>query len=254
MLSGHPPKPTWVATDMDGTFLDPHHTVSSATREAYKRLTDNGVPVIPCTGRSLASTKAILQKNCPDFLSQLKLTPGVYINGNVVYGDTEEDVIYNHIMPMATVKAFLKAYYQFMGDGPPSCTVYANGVLPAVIDYDTAFWRWYDERYVEESPRVLNRSLLEEIEVNPAFSCCMLTVLGDAETLKRCRDGLEQNKDVMDLLKAHNVKMMNSLPYVMSAMATSELNRGCVFDVCVSDVSACVAQRQCPQPRVRSMG
>lgn len=51
-----------IAIDLDGTLLGPGGVVSSANRAAVRRAREAGVTVLPCTGRGLAESRAVLEQ------------------------------------------------------------------------------------------------------------------------------------------------------------------------------------------------
>lgn len=50
-----------IASDMDGTLLDPYSNVSAANIEAIKRLSPAGVEFLICSGREYADAKSIME-------------------------------------------------------------------------------------------------------------------------------------------------------------------------------------------------
>jgi hydroxymethylpyrimidine pyrophosphatase-like HAD family hydrolase len=70
-----------VASDMDGTFLDPHHLPLDATVEAAKKAENKGYHFLFATGRNRASAQNKVGKSF-----DLSKRSGIYLNGAIVYG------------------------------------------------------------------------------------------------------------------------------------------------------------------------
>lgn len=88
-----------IATDMDGTFLGTKLYVSQQTKDAYRRAVKMGIPVIPATGRVREGVEQALMVAG---VNDMKLYPGVYLNGCTTYGPTGDLIwecfISNHIV------------------------------------------------------------------------------------------------------------------------------------------------------------
>ena len=75
-----------VATDVDGTFFDNHHTVPAANMDAARRCTAAGIPVVICTGK-------IPGPWSDQMLAELQLgTYAVYFNGGLIVDGAGETV------------------------------------------------------------------------------------------------------------------------------------------------------------------
>ena len=75
-----------VATDVDGTFFDNHHTVPAANMDAARRCTAAGIPVVICTGK-------IPGPWSEQMLAELQLgTYAVYFNGGLIVDGAGETV------------------------------------------------------------------------------------------------------------------------------------------------------------------
>eukprot|EP01053_Blabericola_migrator_P002109 Blabericola_migrator_1__2108@NODE_1580_length_4237_cov_221_241487_g1032_i0_p1_GENE_NODE_1580_length_4237_cov_221_241487_g1032_i0NODE_1580_length_4237_cov_221_241487_g1032_i0_p1_ORF_typecomplete_len318_score65_90Hydrolase_3/PF08282_12/5e28HAD/PF12710_7/2_2e03HAD/PF12710_7/8_5e02HAD/PF12710_7/4e05S6PP/PF05116_13/16S6PP/PF05116_13/4_3e03S6PP/PF05116_13/0_14Trehalose_PPase/PF02358_16/0_0023Hydrolase_6/PF13344_6/0_018Hydrolase_6/PF13344_6/2_9e03Hydrolase/PF00702_26/11Hydrolase/PF00702_26/46_NODE_1580 len=214
-------KPTWLATDMDGTFFNSHHGVEETTIEAYKKLRHNGVPVIPCTGRSLKSTQLILGTRCSGV--NVTLTPGVYLNGNIVYGDSEDDIIYCKCLPTPALQTFLEAYYKLVGTQTDLSVMFLQGPMPSVIDYQPPFWPGYATQWCEEDPDIYpKKPLTEYIKEVPFYRCCQATIIGLESEINRLQNLLMADQTLATQLSQHNIKLLRATHMVLTAMITTE--------------------------------
>jgi len=69
-----------LASDLDGTLLDPHHKPAAGTFEAIAEYQNAGGAFAVCTGRDLGSARGVLKGLDIDTM------PGVYLNGTTVKG------------------------------------------------------------------------------------------------------------------------------------------------------------------------
>ncbi len=81
-----------IALDLDGTLLDSRKQLSKANRQALSRCIENGIWVVPCTGRAVDGIP-----------SEVKNIPGVRYaittNGAVIYDIKEDAVIDTRMLP-----------------------------------------------------------------------------------------------------------------------------------------------------------
>eukprot|EP01053_Blabericola_migrator_P001133 Blabericola_migrator_1__1132@NODE_128_length_13299_cov_164_804867_g113_i0_p9_GENE_NODE_128_length_13299_cov_164_804867_g113_i0NODE_128_length_13299_cov_164_804867_g113_i0_p9_ORF_typecomplete_len298_score63_10Hydrolase_3/PF08282_12/5_8e43S6PP/PF05116_13/7_8e06HAD/PF12710_7/2e03HAD/PF12710_7/1_5e02HAD/PF12710_7/0_014Phage_term_smal/PF05944_12/0_062baeRF_family5/PF18846_1/0_13HAD_2/PF13419_6/1_2Trehalose_PPase/PF02358_16/0_2_NODE_128_length_13299_cov_164_804867_g113_i088529745 len=218
-------RPTWVASDMDETFLDSHHVVPHATREAYVKLCEAGVTVVPSTGRSIYALKRVMSRKSEDFYPKMKFTPGVYLNGTIVYGDTMDDIIYCHSMPMKAVSAFMEAYYRMREAGAIGlCTVFVQNSKGSIADYFSKYFDEHCERWCEEIPgTVCDASLLTLLEKDAnQFSCCQLSLVGEPEDMDKFEQELAQNTVLLDLLKDNHIRLMRPIKPMITAVSNTE--------------------------------
>eukprot|EP01054_Gregarina_sp_Poly1_P005127 Gregarina_sp_Poly_1__5126@NODE_2712_length_1793_cov_76_588644_g1720_i0_p1_GENE_NODE_2712_length_1793_cov_76_588644_g1720_i0NODE_2712_length_1793_cov_76_588644_g1720_i0_p1_ORF_typecomplete_len143_score9_56Hydrolase_3/PF08282_12/1_5e16DUF1894/PF08979_11/0_051IL3/PF02059_15/0_53IL3/PF02059_15/2e03_NODE_2712_length_1793_cov_76_588644_g1720_i012851713 len=103
----------WIASDMDGTFLNANHTVSKESIKIYFRLQSLNYCIIPATGRSLAGLKQVILENNPDFYPQFKFFPGIYFNGTMIFGENENDILYQASVDRQILIYFAKACYGY---------------------------------------------------------------------------------------------------------------------------------------------
>ncbi|CAM9280514.1 unnamed protein product [Pylaiella littoralis] len=91
-----------VASDVDGTLTTPEVTVTSRTKQAIKAVMDSGLVFFPATGKTRAGMYKILGE---DVSAQLKAkdTPGVFIQGLVVYSGAGDEVLYERLLDAETV-------------------------------------------------------------------------------------------------------------------------------------------------------
>lgn len=89
-----------LATDMDGTFWGRRLNVPSSALEAYRRAVKSGLMIVPVTGRMKSGVEEVLQANN---ITEIKLYPGIYMNGSTVYGFNGE-LIWEKHLPMNVVE------------------------------------------------------------------------------------------------------------------------------------------------------
>lgn len=81
-----------IALDLDGTLLDSRKRLSEANRQALSRCVENGIWVVPCTGRAVDGVP-----------SEVKDIPGVRYaittNGAVIYDMKEDAVLDTRMLP-----------------------------------------------------------------------------------------------------------------------------------------------------------
>lgn len=104
-----------VFIDMDGTLLRKDHTVSPATKTAIKKLTDQGILVVPISARPLHGMLPITNTLVPE------TTPIVSLNGSYIFHNNE--IIYQinvalpqttHVHQLIDGKALSGMYYSQM--------------------------------------------------------------------------------------------------------------------------------------------
>lgn len=83
-------------TDMDGTFLCPHHSASPTNLAAVQAVEDAGLKVVFATGRNRMSAQACLPT------LDLSRRPGVYLNGAVCFG-ADGSLIHERTVPVEVV-------------------------------------------------------------------------------------------------------------------------------------------------------
>lgn len=92
----YPMKPKMVATDVDGTLLDPAERISPRTRDAVAALVADGVPFVLATGRP--------PRWIPPVVQQLGYAPlCVCGNGAIVYDSAADRILQAAVMDAATV-------------------------------------------------------------------------------------------------------------------------------------------------------
>ena len=89
-----------VAMDLDNTLLDSNKQISEHTRDVLQAAADQGVEIVPATGR--------IFKAITDFLRDME---GVHYalccNGASVYDKTKDGIIYtNHLQAETVLKLF----------------------------------------------------------------------------------------------------------------------------------------------------
>ena len=81
-----------IALDLDGTLLDSRKRLSEANRQALSRCVENGIWVVPCTGRAVDGIPPEI-KNIPG------VRYAITTNGAVIYDLKEEAVIDSCMLP-----------------------------------------------------------------------------------------------------------------------------------------------------------
>ena len=98
-----------IATDLDGTFLDTNHSISSTVIDAVHELESHAsIPVYISTGRCRASALSKFKEAGLDWSSR----PGVFLNGAVVYGD-DGNIIFEKRFDIEVLEAVAS---KFQGD------------------------------------------------------------------------------------------------------------------------------------------
>ena len=105
-----------VAIDMDGTLLDSVCKVPKENIKAIEKAIDNGVVVVPATGRCYRNTKNMITGAIPG------ISYYVTCNGAIVVDDDKEEVIYEELMK----KADVKAVYELIEKYPVFTEIYAG--------------------------------------------------------------------------------------------------------------------------------
>eukprot|EP01056_Protomagalhaensia_sp_Gyna25_P002298 Protomagalhaensia_sp_Gyna_25__2297@NODE_2258_length_1187_cov_63_404181_g1872_i0_p1_GENE_NODE_2258_length_1187_cov_63_404181_g1872_i0NODE_2258_length_1187_cov_63_404181_g1872_i0_p1_ORF_typecomplete_len308_score35_70Hydrolase_3/PF08282_12/1_7e42S6PP/PF05116_13/14S6PP/PF05116_13/2_3e07HAD/PF12710_7/1_2e03HAD/PF12710_7/0_055Hydrolase/PF00702_26/34Hydrolase/PF00702_26/7_1_NODE_2258_length_1187_cov_63_404181_g1872_i02181141 len=218
--------PTWVATDIDGTFLSPDNSVGPGTEQLYLKLIEQGIPVIPCTGRSLLCTKRILETASPKFCPKMKLTPGIYLHGTVVYGETEDDVLYAASMPAQAGRAFLEAYYTMREQGLlEPCTVWVQHAHGSVIDFETPIFWSECHRWLREIPgTVLNKPLLDvwPAEGEGPVPYSQMNLIGESEDLDKFETALKLSGSLDSFFRGAGISLVRNCEAAISVLPTGE--------------------------------
>lgn len=81
----------YVVTDLDDTFWIPGEKCPEDNIAALKSLKQRNIPVIICTGRSMRSAERGIARFGLDEV--LKMFPGIYGDGSIVFGDDRHTVI-----------------------------------------------------------------------------------------------------------------------------------------------------------------
>nr|WP_085999245.1 Cof-type HAD-IIB family hydrolase [Nocardia takedensis] len=92
----HLPKPRLVATDVDGTLIDPHERVTARTKAAVDALISDGVPFVLATGRPPRWIDPVV-----DGLGYAPLC--VCGNGAVLYDSATDKVLTSHTLDVPTL-------------------------------------------------------------------------------------------------------------------------------------------------------
>eukprot|EP01057_Protomagalhaensia_wolfi_P002148 Protomagalhaensia_wolfi_Nauph_80__2147@NODE_2380_length_1110_cov_16_920635_g1864_i0_p1_GENE_NODE_2380_length_1110_cov_16_920635_g1864_i0NODE_2380_length_1110_cov_16_920635_g1864_i0_p1_ORF_typecomplete_len309_score48_84Hydrolase_3/PF08282_12/8_6e40S6PP/PF05116_13/1_1e03S6PP/PF05116_13/4_8e03S6PP/PF05116_13/0_0045HAD/PF12710_7/8_1e02HAD/PF12710_7/0_054_NODE_2380_length_1110_cov_16_920635_g1864_i068994 len=218
------PRPTWIASDMDETFLTPDHTVALSTQLTYRRVMDAGIPIIPCTGRSYFALKRVVSMKTPDFYPHMQLTPGVYLNGTCVFGETPDDIIYAAPMPAATLRAFLTAYYSLVDKGELNRgTIFLQHPRGSMIDFENRWFKEHCDRWDEEVPSVVaGRTLVEVLDENPSLHCCQVSIVGDPRDIVQFEQAVANNEELNRQLTDEHIVLRRPIAPMLTALHNVE--------------------------------
>lgn len=78
-----------ILTDFDYTFLDSQHNISNANAKAFGDVAAAGIVTVIASGRSRESTFSCISPECRRVM-RYDGSPGVFLNGGVVYGKNGE--------------------------------------------------------------------------------------------------------------------------------------------------------------------
>ncbi|CAM9649886.1 unnamed protein product [Ectocarpus sp. 6 AP-2014] len=95
-----------VASDVDGTLTTPEVTVTPRTKDAIKAVLDSELAFFPATGKASQLTRTGMYKILgEDIAAHLKAkdTPGVFIQGLVVYSGAGDEVLYERLLDVEIV-------------------------------------------------------------------------------------------------------------------------------------------------------
>ncbi len=123
-----------VVSDLDGTLLNQHSQISDETREAVRKLIENGVDFAIATGRGIGSVRAFKEK----------LGLDIYLicnNGANIYNKKEE-VIFERVMNSDIVEQLIR-YFRTQGvtyNGFYQKNLFTDeGVKESVLTIETGF-------------------------------------------------------------------------------------------------------------------
>lgn len=106
----------FIITDLDETFWMKYGECPGDNVRLAKRLRRSGIPVIPCTGRSLQC--AIDGAKRFGVVDALDWFPGVYNDGAVVYGDSRDQLIQGEFLTPADLDAIRQATCDIVSTQP----------------------------------------------------------------------------------------------------------------------------------------
>lgn len=96
-------RPSLIVTDFDGTFVANGLSVPPSTLAAYRRARQSGLDMVFATGRSRGGVEDILKSS--GCATDVKLYPGVYLNGGVTYGPGgPDDIVWESLMDTDVVE------------------------------------------------------------------------------------------------------------------------------------------------------
>eukprot|EP01057_Protomagalhaensia_wolfi_P003365 Protomagalhaensia_wolfi_Nauph_80__3364@NODE_341_length_2746_cov_26_516808_g258_i0_p2_GENE_NODE_341_length_2746_cov_26_516808_g258_i0NODE_341_length_2746_cov_26_516808_g258_i0_p2_ORF_typecomplete_len290_score39_73Hydrolase_3/PF08282_12/1_7e39HAD/PF12710_7/1_4e02HAD/PF12710_7/0_00079S6PP/PF05116_13/87S6PP/PF05116_13/0_077Hydrolase/PF00702_26/1_1e02Hydrolase/PF00702_26/13_NODE_341_length_2746_cov_26_516808_g258_i049918 len=206
--------PTWIATDIDGTLLNSQMEVSLDTRLAYSHLMEAKIPVVPCTGRSIYALKQVLDMKSPDF--NMRLTPGVYMHGTCVFGESVEDIVYAPQMPEKALVTFLETYYTLRERGAvDKCTLFMQNPQGSVIDYQTPF---FAEWHSEQPAVIAQRPLLDLLG---QFNCSQISVVGDKQAVSKF-ENLVKSWPIAEKFAGAGIRLEKGCSNMLIAISDSE--------------------------------
>ncbi|CBN75910.1 haloacid dehalogenase-like hydrolase [Ectocarpus siliculosus] len=91
-----------VASDVDGTLTTPEVTVTPRTKDAIKAVLNSELAFFPATGKTRTGMYKILGEDIAAHL-KTKDTPGVFIQGLVVYSGAGDEVLYERLLDVEIV-------------------------------------------------------------------------------------------------------------------------------------------------------
>lgn len=101
------PAEALILCDLDGTLLDQHHSVSEENIAAIRRVVERGFRFVPATGRTRPSMlNAVGQSFVRELFGDISRTPGVYQQGQVVYG-LDGKIIYERVLDTDVITSVL---------------------------------------------------------------------------------------------------------------------------------------------------
>eukprot|EP01055_Gregarina_sp_Pseudo9_P001418 Gregarina_sp_Pseudo_9__1417@NODE_1949_length_1237_cov_9_101002_g1806_i0_p1_GENE_NODE_1949_length_1237_cov_9_101002_g1806_i0NODE_1949_length_1237_cov_9_101002_g1806_i0_p1_ORF_typecomplete_len302_score21_82Hydrolase_3/PF08282_12/3e43S6PP/PF05116_13/4_9S6PP/PF05116_13/2_5e05HAD/PF12710_7/43HAD/PF12710_7/0_0016_NODE_1949_length_1237_cov_9_101002_g1806_i02061111 len=211
-----------IATDMDGTFLSQDHGVDSETQSLYRRLHSEGIQVVPATGRSPWSLRRLLEANAPNFLQEMRLFPGVYLNGTCVFGSSPDDVVYAHKMTAEALVAICSAYYNLVSRNEiKQCALHLQHVHGSYVDVQTPYFLSHRDHWYEEIPEETGQSMLNLLNsVDHAW--CQLTVVGEPEQISYLGKKLLNDPELTEVLKENEIQVLLPTPPLITILPTSE--------------------------------
>eukprot|EP01054_Gregarina_sp_Poly1_P006261 Gregarina_sp_Poly_1__6260@NODE_3320_length_1184_cov_388_660698_g2105_i0_p1_GENE_NODE_3320_length_1184_cov_388_660698_g2105_i0NODE_3320_length_1184_cov_388_660698_g2105_i0_p1_ORF_typecomplete_len314_score61_26Hydrolase_3/PF08282_12/1_9e39S6PP/PF05116_13/2_7e05HAD/PF12710_7/2e02HAD/PF12710_7/0_016HAD_2/PF13419_6/1HAD_2/PF13419_6/65_NODE_3320_length_1184_cov_388_660698_g2105_i01101051 len=216
------PRIRWIASDMDETFLSHFHDVSEETAQLYRKLKEHHISLVPATGRSLPALRRVLEANAPDFLPEMKLFPGVYLNGTCVFGDSIDDVIYQHAMAPEALKTFIQAcYYVCSSEGLSPITLFLQHIRGSFTDWNTPFFVEHRDHWYEEVPEETGKPLIHLLQ-STEYCWCQISAIGDPESITRLEAKLQKDANLMKILTDHGVQLLRPIDPMLTALPTSE--------------------------------
>ncbi|EUD66150.1 hypothetical protein C922_03345 [Plasmodium inui San Antonio 1] len=82
-------------TDLDGTLLNNDHKLSSLNMQTLIKAKEKGIKIVLATGRPIFSVQGVIGEELKK--NDLKLFPGIYLNGCITYDENGEKVI-DHVL------------------------------------------------------------------------------------------------------------------------------------------------------------
>ncbi|GAW80034.1 haloacid dehalogenase-like hydrolase [Plasmodium gonderi] len=84
-----------VFTDIDGTLLNSEHKLSSLNLQSLIKAKEKGIKIVLATGRPIFSVEGVIGEELKKH--NLKLLPGIYLNGCITYDENGERII-DHVI------------------------------------------------------------------------------------------------------------------------------------------------------------
>lgn len=119
-----------IVIDLDGTMLDQYGKIADTTREAIKKINENGIEVVIASGRSLDSTK--------NFAKEIE-SKNYCISGNgaIIYDIAKEEIIYENTLKKQKVLDIIK----ICDENSIYYSVYTeNEIITKNLQYNTLFY------------------------------------------------------------------------------------------------------------------
>lgn len=174
-----------VAIDMDGTLLDSNKQCSQKTVETLKRAKEQGVIILPATGRAI--------NGLPQELKDLGVRYGIFCNGATCYDRVEEKVLVaNHftteeVLQLIRICDKYHATHDIYADGKGYCEKrYMDHLEDYIIEQPVL-------ELVRNTRNVIDGTLEEFIQNHSVSVEKINMFFSDLDERERARDELEKS-------------------------------------------------------------
>jgi Cof subfamily protein (haloacid dehalogenase superfamily) len=194
-----------VLADMDGTLLQPDHSITPRTAEAIRRIKSSGIPFFPATGRTRNSMVLAGGQTLVNALGgDVAKIPGVFAQGLVVYGPQGE-LISEEFLDPKTIELVEK----FCDENQLAVIAYAG---ERILTYKKSKYTDLIVEYAEPSPEVMS-CRLAQVPIQENIRINKLILLDEEERLQQYRPALTQLIANHASLTRAVPRMLEVLPY-----------------------------------------